>query len=131
MLPPELYMPLKHTHMLMAIISITLFVLRGLMLPIAPGVLANKAVRIIPHIFDTVLLLTALGLLAVLSLNPFAQGWVMAKIIGLVVYIVLGTIALKRGRTAMSKGLAFFAAVLTFAYIYAVALTRTPLPFVS
>ncbi|ABI55451.1 SirB2 family protein [Alkalilimnicola ehrlichii MLHE-1] len=131
MLPAELYFPLKHTHMLMAIISIALFVLRGLLLPIKPELLANKAVRIVPHIFDTVLLLTALGLLAVLSLNPFAHGWIMAKIIGLILYIVLGTIALRRGRTPVAKAVAFFAAVFTFAYIYAVALTRTPLPFIG
>jgi uncharacterized membrane protein SirB2 len=62
---------------------------------------------------------------------PFAQGWLTAKLIGLVVYILLGMMALKRGRTRKVRAVFFVAALTAFAYIVSVALTRSPLGFFS
>ena len=55
---------------------------------------------------------------------PFVQAWLTAKVLALVVYIVLGTVALKRGKTRGVRAFALLAALATFAYIVAVALTR-------
>ena len=55
---------------------------------------------------------------------PFAQSWLTAKVIALIVYIALGTIALKRGKTKAVRSGALLAAIVTFAYIVSVALTR-------
>jgi len=55
------------------------------------------------------------------------RGWLVAKIVGLLVYIVLGTIALKRGKTRRMRVGAFVAAIATFVYIVMVALTKSPL----
>ena len=54
-------------------------------------------------------------------------GWLVAKIVGLLVYIVLGTIALKRGRTRRTRAAALIGAIATFGYIAMVALTKSPL----
>ncbi len=62
---------------------------------------------------------------------PFAQGWLTAKLIGLVVYIMFGMMALKRGRTRKVRAVFFVAALAAFAYIVSVALTRSPLGFFS
>ena len=58
---------------------------------------------------------------------PFASGWLTAKVTGLVVYVVLGTIALKRGRTLRVRVAAWIAAQLVFLYIVSVAITKDPL----
>lgn len=78
---------------------------------------------------DTALLASAIVLAVMLQQYPFAQGWLTAKVIGLMVYIGLGTIALRRGKTRCARIAAWLAAQAVFFYIVAVALTRNPLPF--
>ncbi|MGQ9861416.1 MAG: SirB2 family protein, partial [Thiobacillaceae bacterium] len=81
-----------------------------------------------PHVNDTLLLAAAIGLLLVADLSPLDQPWIMAKIIGLIAYIGLGTVALKRGRTKAIRVMAFVAALGVFAYIVAVAVTKQVVP---
>lgn len=70
----------------------------------------------------------SVALAFLLRFDPLAAPWLAAKIAALVLYIVLGTIALRRGRTCKARVTAFVAALAVFGYIVAVALTRTPLP---
>ena len=81
-----------------------------------------------PHVVDTLLLTSALVLVFWSGQYPFVQAWLTAKVLALVVYIVLGTIALKRGKTKGVRSFALLAALATFAYIVAVALTRNAAP---
>jgi uncharacterized membrane protein SirB2 len=74
-----------------------------------------------------VLLASGVWLAWFLKQYPFAHGWITAKLLGLLAYIVLGTIALRRGRTQGVRAAAFIGAVLAAAYIVSVALTRSPL----
>ena len=79
-----------------------------------------------PHAVDSVLLASALGLAWVGGFRPFEVPWLEAKLVGLALYIVAGTIALKRGRTAGCGTAAFAMALLAYAYIVSVALTKHP-----
>jgi uncharacterized membrane protein SirB2 len=121
-----MYMALKHLHMTFAGLSIGLFVLRGIWMFADSPRLNAKLTRIVPHVVDTVLLASAVGLMFVIHQYPFAQGWLTAKLLGLVLYIVLGTIALKRGSTKTIRGVAFFAAVAVFVWIFMTATMRMP-----
>ena len=78
------------------------------------------------HIIDTLFLLSGIALVYQLQLNVFSQPWLLAKITGLIAYIVLGTIAIKRGPTLQIRVIAFVAALATFAYIIGIALTKSP-----
>jgi uncharacterized membrane protein SirB2 len=89
----------------------------------------RRLIRVIPHLVDTVLLLSAAGLALTLQQYPFVNDWLSAKLLALVAYIVLGIIALKRGRSKASRSLAFAAALVTFGYIAWVAVTRDPTPW--
>ncbi len=100
----------------------------GLMLAGSP-LLQARFVRVAPHVVDTLLLASALWLLWLLRLDPLTHGWLAAKIAGLLAYIVLGSIALKRGRTRAARAAAFGAALAAAGYIVAVALTRDPRGF--
>lgn len=109
-------------------LSYALFVLRGVWMISDSALLKQRWVRIVPHVIDTVLLTSAIALAVIVHQYPFVNGWLTAKVVGLVVYIGLGTIALKRGRTRRVRIAAWLAAQAVFFYIVAVAVTRQPLP---
>jgi uncharacterized membrane protein SirB2 len=65
--------------------------------------------------------------MAILSAQyPFVTGWLTAKLIGLLAYIVCGTVALKRGRTKQQRSVFLVIALFVYLYIVTVAVTRTP-----
>jgi len=112
-----------------AAISITGFVIRGILMMIESKLLRLRWVRIVPHIVDTLLLVSAVTLAVQLGFTPGNSPWLMAKIVGILAYIGLGFIALRFGRTKPIRITAWLAALLVFAYIVAVAVTMSPLPF--
>lgn len=120
---------LRHLHMLMAGLSILGFLLRGLWAWRVPALLARKPVKILPHVIDTLLLVSAIALLFAYGWNPFAQSWLVAKIVLLIVYIGLGLVALKPWYGAAVRVPAFFAAVAVFAWIVTIARAHAVVPF--
>jgi uncharacterized membrane protein SirB2 len=123
------YSALKAVHVGAVGVSLGLFLLRGLWMMTASPLLQGRWVRIVPHVVDTVLLLSAIWLAVQLQQVPIREGWLTAKILGLLLYIVLGSVALKRGRTKAMRTGAFAAALAVFAYILAVARTKSALPW--
>ena len=124
------YLSLKHFHMGCAALSGTLFLLRGKWMLRASPMLQQKWVRIAPHIIDTLLLASAIGLAVWSHQYPGQQPWLTVKVVALLGYIVLGSIALKRGRTKGQRQAALVAALALFLYIGMVAVTKRPFPFV-
>ena len=129
MAPAEWYVLVKHVHVASVAISLTGFFLRGLLMLGGSPLLQARFVRIAPHVVDTLLLASALWLAWMMRQYPFVHGWLTAKVLGLLAYIVLGSIALRRGRTSTVRTVAFAGALLAAAYVVAVALTKDPLPF--
>ena len=123
------YYTLKHFHMGCAAVSGSLFLVRGIWMLRASAQLQQRWVRIAPHLVDTLLLASAIALAAWSGQYPFVHGWLTAKVIALLGYILLGAIALKHGRTRTVRACAFIGALALFAYIGAVALTKQPIPF--
>jgi uncharacterized membrane protein SirB2 len=120
---------IKYLHISFVSFSYILFFLRGVWMLRASPLLQQRWIKILPHIVDTGLLLSAITLAIQLSISPLAAPWLMAKIIALLVYILLGTIAIKRGKTKNIRIVAWLAAQLVFFYIAAVAITHNPLPW--
>lgn len=125
-----MYAEIKAVHMGCAAISICGFVARGVLgLRGAPPP-AARWLRVAPHVVDTVLLASALWLAWQSMQLPFVQGWLTAKVLALVAYIVLGSLALRPGRSRRARAIAFVLALAAFAYIVSVAIVRDPLgPF--
>lgn len=113
-------------HLIAVTTSGLFFLLRGIWMLQDSRLLATKPVRILPHIVDTVLLLSAFTLAYLIGSYPFADAWLTAKLLALVAYIGLGVVALKRGKTKTIRSVAFVAALLTFVYIVGVAFSRDP-----
>jgi|SRR3990172_5209995 len=124
-----LYLGLKAAHIACAILSIAGFALRGILMLADSPLLATRFARVAPHVVDTLLLASALWLAALIGQYPFVEGWLTAKVLALIAYIVLGTLALKRGRTKTVRITAFALALAAVLYIVSVALTRDPLGF--
>lgn len=120
------YLLVKHLHMACVALSGSFFVLRGMWMLAGSSALQQRWVKTLPHVIDSVLLGSAIVLAVWSSQYPGAQPWLTAKLVGLLVYILLGTVALKRGKTKTVRVLAFAGALLSFAYIVGVALTRQP-----
>jgi uncharacterized membrane protein SirB2 len=123
------YLTLKQVHVASVIASYTLFFVRGFWMMRAPTMLARRWVKTVPHVIDSVLLVSAIALAVVSRQYPLHAPWLTAKVVGLVIYILLGTIALKRGKSMSVRVSAWIAAQLVFFYIVLVALTRNPLVF--
>ena len=118
------YLAVKHMHVTFIALSGILFFIRGLWMISDSALLRQRWVRIVPHVVDTLLLLTALTLVVWSAQYPFVQGWLTAKVIGLVIYIGLGMVALRPGKSKGVRIAAFLGALATFAYIVMVAVTK-------
>lgn len=127
----EYYLALRSAHIGLALLSVTIFIVRGgLMLADSPA-RHSPWLRYPSMLVDTLLLTAALMLTTVIHQYPFTTGWLTMKVALLVVYVVLGSIALKRGRTRSTRIAAFAAALLTVGFLFTVARAHHPLGFIA
>ena len=120
------YLTLKTIHQTAVALSITGFCARGLGALFDAAWIRGRLARSLPHAVDSVLLLSALGLAWTLRLNPLLPPWLLAKIIGLLVYITLGIVALQPHRSRPVRAMAFLGALASVGYIVAVAISKSP-----
>lgn len=120
------YWQILYTHITCVVLSGSLFFTRGcLMLANRPW--ANHVlVRRLSYVIDTTLLAAAIVLTTIIHQYPFVQSWLTVKVLLLVVYIVLGVFALRRGRTRARRAGFFVAALAVFLFIVSVAVTHNP-----
>jgi uncharacterized membrane protein SirB2 len=118
---------LKTIHVTFAALSFSGFFVRGIWMLRDSPLLKQRWVRIAPQVVDTVLLASAIALAVQWRLSPLDQPWLMAKIIALVVYVGVGLVALRFGRTKTVRAAAWVLGMLIFAYIVSVAVTRSAL----
>ncbi len=124
---PELFTVAKTIHVTTVSITITGFIVRGIWMMRKSALLKSKPAKVFPHINDTVLLGSALWTGYLSGQYPFVNGWLTAKILGAIAYIVLGAIALTYGHTQRTKLTAFAGAIICFGYVVCVAVTKNPL----
>lgn len=120
------YATVKLVHQTAVALSIGGFFVRGACSLLGAGWVASRAAKTLPHIVDTILLLSAVTLAWMLRLSPGDAPWLLAKILGLLAYIALGIIALRPGAPRPLRLGAWIAALATVAWIVSVALTKDP-----
>jgi len=125
------FMLLKHTHVTCAVISFALFFLRGIWRFKGSPIMQQGWVKVVPHAVDTLLLASALGMAYLIEQYPLVDAWLTAKFFGLLLFITLGSVALKHGKTRAIRIAAWLGAQVVFAYIVLVATNHNPLPFIS
>ena len=127
----EFYPQVRAVHIGAVLISGAVFALRG------AGVLSgmrwplSAPVRYLSYSIDTTLLTAALMLVAMLPAAVFANHWLTVKLVLLVIYVVLGSFALKRGRSARARAICFGIAVAVYAFMFGIARTHQPLGWLS
>ncbi|MFW7342421.1 SirB2 family protein [Pollutimonas sp. H1-120] len=122
------YFFIKHLHMTAAGLSIIFFIIRAYWSVSGSGLLQRRFVKIAPHIIDTVLLVC--GVILAAMIGP-EQPWILAKIVALILYIGVGAIAIKRGKTPASRGVAALIAIAIFFYIVGVAIRHNPMSWLA
>ena len=123
----ELYPQIKHAHIGLVMVSVALFALRGAAVQAGMRWPRARPVRLASYAIDTGLLAAGLWLVAILPGGFFANGWLTAKLVLLVVYVVLGVFAMRRARSRIGRALCYVAALATFAMIYGIARAHHPL----
>lgn len=123
------YNILKTIHVSFVVLTFISFSLRAIWMLQESAMLRRKLVKILPHIIDIILLASAIILLFKVQQYPLSHPWITAKVVALVAYIILGMVALKRGRTKKGRVRALIGAYAVFFYIFVVALTHNPLPY--
>lgn len=124
-----MYATLKLVHVATVHLTILLFLARMVLRFFQPAWLQWKVIKILPHVIDTVLLVSALWLAWVIHQYPFVHGWLTAKVLGLAAYIVFGAFAIKRAKTKGGAFVAMLLALATFSYIYMVARSKHVMPW--
>jgi uncharacterized membrane protein SirB2 len=122
----EFYPQIKFVHVLCVVLSGSLFALRGTLMLSGSPFVNHGVLRHASYAIDTTLLTAALMLVMILRQYPFVQAWLTVKVLLLVVYIVLGVFALRRGRTRRQRGLFFLTALTVYLFIVSVARTHDP-----
>jgi uncharacterized membrane protein SirB2 len=120
-----MYMAFKHLHLLMAVLSVSLLFIRFGMMLKGSALLQSKFFKISPHVVDTLLLLSAIGLMLIINQYPFVNSWLTEKFIALLAYIALAVMAL-RGRTLAIRWLCFLGALGWLGLMIRVALSKQP-----
>lgn len=110
-------------------LSATGFAMRGLAALRGAAWVQGRLAKTLPHAVDTVLLLSALRLAWMLGLNPLSTPWLLAKILGLLLYIGLGMVALRPRFAPGARAAAWLAALLVLGWIASVAVTKNPWGF--
>lgn len=122
-----LYFHVKQVHVYSVHLSFLLFLARGAWTLAGRDLPRSALLRALPHAVDTVLLTSALWLTTIIQQYPFREPWLTVKLLLLLLYIVLGSFALRRARTPRGRAVAFTAAVGTFLFLYSVARFHHPL----
>ena len=125
----EFYPQIRVVHIACVIASGLLFALRGTLMLAGVRGYNHIALRALSWSIDTTLLTAALMLATLLHQYPFVHAWLTVKVLLLVVYVGLGTLALKRGSTRARRGLWFAAALAVYLTIVSVARAHHPLGF--
>lgn len=126
-----MYLILKNTHIALAALTITGFLLRGYWMLSGSKLHQNRATKIVPHIVDTLFFGTAIWMVIESGIAPSQHGWLLAKFAGLVAYIGFGMVAFRFGRTNEIRLIAFVGAVAAFAYVVGAAFSKSPWSWVA
>lgn len=124
-----MYTFFKYLHILTVNLTCSFFVVRFYWMMINSPLLESRWVRIVPHVNDTFLLAAAITMTYSIGWELFSHGWIIAKLIAVVVYIILASIALRRGRLKLVRMISGLLALCVFAYIVVVAVSKDPFPF--
>lgn len=124
-----MYAAVKHIHLTAIALSVLLFLLRFLWTIRGSQMLQKKWVKVLPHIVDTFLVLSAATLCVLISQYPFVTPWVTEKLLGLLMYLFMVALALKIAKTGLMRAVGLIGALSWLAFTALVAISKQPILF--
>lgn len=124
-----MYEVFKHIHLTTIVLSVVSLLLRYLLNVMQSPMLQKKWLKILPHIVDSVLLASAVSLCVLLEQYPFVDGWVTEKLLALVMYVFMASLALKLGKTPFIRGMGLVGALSWITYAGIIAVSKQPILF--
>lgn len=126
----QYYLIFKSIHVSSVLISLILFVSRSYCLLYKPDLLDCKLIKRLPHIIDSILLFSAISMLALSGQYPGPDNpWIAAKIIAMIVYIFTGLYLFRKANSHKAIYISFISAMLIYIYIVQTAVTKTVYPY--
>lgn len=123
------FLLLKSIHVSSVVGSYVLFFLRGIWNLNGSPIMGQRWIRIVPHVVDTLLIISAIALAIGIRQYPFVDAWLTSKVIALLLYIGLGLVAFRYRRSKNVRLSAWIMAQLVFFYIVLTAISHNPWPF--
>lgn len=120
---------LKTVHISCVIGIFILFFFRGIWSLNGSAIMSQRWIKIMPHVVDTLLIMSAIALAFSIHQYPFVDAWLTAKVTALMLYILLGFVAFRYGRSKTVRLFAWIMAQLVLVYIVLVAFSHNPWPF--
>jgi uncharacterized membrane protein SirB2 len=124
-----MYAIVKHLHQTVIALSLALFLLRFIWTLGQSNMLQKKWVKILPHVIDTLLLLSAATLCVLIGQYPFVTPWVSEKLLALLMYIFMVVLTLKIAKTGFMRSVGFIGALSWLAFAGFVAVSKQALIF--
>jgi uncharacterized membrane protein SirB2 len=123
-----MYAALKHIHLLTIAVSAALLSIRFALLMMNSPKRNLRFLKVVPHVVDTALLLSGIGLIVVTGQIPFTESapWLTNKITCVLAYIALGFFALKLAKNKLLQFFAFFGALGWLLMAANIAFTKNP-----
>jgi len=125
------YLSIKYVHQSAVILSGIGFIVRGLASLRGSNWTQGRMAKSVPHVVDTVLLFSAVAMAFLANLSPLQTPWLLAKILGLIVYILLGVVALRIRIGRQIRLTAWVLAIFVLSWIVSVAVIKSPWGFFS
>ena len=122
-----MYLTVKTIHISLVAVSVIIFFSRGIMMLLKNPMYRHRIFRFIPPVVDTLLMVSGIALMLLIEQYPANQPWLMVKLSALIIYIILGILALNRIDNFRIQMFSFIAASLTILFMYSLARTHQPL----
>ena len=127
----EYYAPIKSLHLFCVVLSGLVFTTRGLLMLLRSPWAQHVVGKWLSYINDSILLTAGLLLMQITRQTPVTHDWLTVKLSLLVVYIVLGIFALRRGRTLRTRAACFVAALMTYLFMFSIARAHHPMGIIQ
>jgi uncharacterized membrane protein SirB2 len=122
----EFYPQIKWTHVHAVMCSGALFALRGGASLLGARWPRHWLPKYGSYTVDTILLTSATMLFSILPGAMFANGWLTAKLLLLVLYVTLGVLAMREKRSRAQRTVFYVAALATFVFMFGIARMHHP-----
>ena len=122
----NIYFASYYLHVFCVVLTGSFFIVRGIWMLVDSRLLENKPVKVVPHIIDTLILVSAISLTLQIQQYPITDNWLTVKLLAPVIYTLLGIFAVRRGKTKTRRLAFFITALLTYGFIISVTLSSHP-----